>query len=160
LVPFSFIKSCGIQICSYVCTVSGIKSTGSSYSCSICTEEEYEEKNPRANPTAYSFTDSSLSVIFFKPAFLLLQPMCHTETAELAKHLQRMCHTETAGFAKRLQPMCHTEKAGLAHQLQPCHNETAGLPKHLQTICHTQTAGLAKHQPLVYCMFSSANGTS
>jgi hypothetical protein len=30
----------------------------------------------------------------------------------------------------------------------------------LQPMCHTETGGLAKHQPLLYCMFPSANGTS
>ncbi len=74
----------------------------------------YVEKSPRANPIAYSLTDSSLSITFFKPDLLKFQLECHTETAGLAKHLQPMCHTERAGLARHLQPMCHTETAGLA----------------------------------------------
>jgi len=102
------VRNPDLLICMY-CTASGIKSQGSSYSCSICTEEEYIEKNPRANsiayssidssieknpranPIAYSSTDSSLFLSYFlKLALLLLQPMCHTETAGLAQDLQPM----------------------------------------------------------------------
>ncbi len=128
-VPFSFkdTKRCPESRSAHMSVlygIRGIKSTGSSYSCSIYTEEEYIEKNPRANsiayasidssveknprsnPIAYSFTDSSLSVTLFKPALLLLQPICHTETVGLAKHLQPMCHTDTAGLAKH-QPLLY-----------------------------------------------------